>query len=289
MKRATLSGISLSRNLFIIFVFMFFGLLLATVIVAVVGQAVGATSTKGMQLMATIVQNVVAFIAPAVAVMAVFGQEPLHSLRADKAPSWGVAAIVVAMYFVSLPAMNWIIDWNSRWPLPQALLQMEAQAKVVTDTLLTGNSLAMTVVMVLVVGVLTAVGEEMMFRGALLGTSLDHKPQHAHVAVWTVAAVFSAFHMQFLGFVPRMLLGLWLGYLLLRTRSLWVPVIAHALNNGMVVIVAYLGEHGVLAPGAFDKVGVESSGNVPWLALLSAVATASVFVLMWRITAKHRA
>ena len=56
-------------------------------------------------------------------------------------------------------------------------------------------------------------------------------PVNAHVAIWVTAIIFSAVHMQFFGFVPRMILGALFGYLAYWSGSLWLPIIAHAFNN----------------------------------------------------------
>lgn len=281
MNKILIPNKSFAFKLLVVFAFMFFGLLVASVIMAVIGQAVGTTTSKGMLALSSVIQNVVAFIIPAWAAVAFFTERPWHALRSDRGFSWPTALIVVAMYFVSIPFMNWLVDWNAHWPLPDALIQLENQAKGLTDVLLMGNSLPMMLVMVLIIGVLTAVGEELMFRGALLGTCLD-RPMNGHLAVWTVALIFSAFHMQFLGFVPRMVLGLWLGYLVLYTRSVWPGVLAHALNNGMVVVVCYLGEQGLMNRTAFETLGVDQ----PWLAALSAAASIALCWLMARLNAR---
>lgn len=278
MNKILLPNKSFAFKFFVIFAFMFFGLLVASVIVTIIGQAVGTTTSKGMLALSSVVQNAVAFIIPALAAVSLFSAKPWQSLRAGKGFSWPTALIIVAMYFVSIPFMNWLVSWNAHWALPDVLIKFEADAKKLTDVLLVGNSLSAMLGMVLVVGVLTAVGEEMMFRGALLGTCLD-RPANRHVAVWAIALLFSAFHMQFLGFVPRMVLGVWLGYLLLYTGSIWAPVLAHALNNGMVVIVCYLGEQGMMNRDAFETLGAHE----PWLALLSLVLSLSLFFAMKRV------
>jgi len=57
-----------------------------------------------------------------------------------------------------------------------------------------------------------------------------------HIIIWSAAILFSAFHMQFFGFLPRMLLGAYFGYLLYWTRNIWIPVFAHFVNNAFAVI-----------------------------------------------------
>ena len=58
----------------------------------------------------------------------------------------------------------------------------------------------------------------------------------SHVAIWVTAFIFSAIHVQFYGFVPRMLMGAMFGYVLAWTGSLWVPIVMHFVNNGIAVV-----------------------------------------------------
>lgn len=80
-----------------------------------------------------------------------------------------------------------------------------------------------------------AITEEFFFRGALQRLIGKWNP-NPHFVIWNAAILFSAFHLQFYGFIPRMLLGAYLGYLLLWTRSIWIPVFAHFINNATAVI-----------------------------------------------------
>ena len=82
-------------------------------------------------------------------------------------------------------------------------------------------------------------GEEMVFRGVLQQV-VQGKSRRAHWAIWTCAFLFSAIHLQFYGFFPRLLLGAFFGYLLVWSRNLWLPIFGHFLNNSMVVCIAYV-------------------------------------------------
>ena len=108
-------------------------------------------------------------------------------------------------------------------------------ASQATAAILSGDSVGTLIVSVLIVGVLAGFSEEIFFRGALqrilMATRLP-----AWSVIWIVAVIFSAFHFQFFGFIPRMLLGAYFGYLLYWTRCLWIPVCVHIINNSVYVI-----------------------------------------------------
>jgi len=79
--------------------------------------------------------------------------------------------------------------------------------------------------------------EELLFRGAIL-SAIREKIKNPHVAIWIVAFLFSAIHFQFYGFIPRLILGAFLGYLLFWSRSIWIPILVHFLNN-TITVAAY--------------------------------------------------
>ncbi len=88
--------------------------------------------------------------------------------------------------------------------------------------------------------------EELLFRGALFGLlrrSLQPVPR-----VLVVAAAFGLLHLA----LPRLLttgsMGVLLGFVVLRTGSLWPAVLMHALNNGTALVVGRVWGEEALAP-----------------------------------------
>ena len=175
-----------------------------------------------------------------------------------------------------------VVKKNQNLHLPHALnglektmRAMEDGAQAVTEQLLNTESWAMMLMTVLLVGVLTGMGEEAFFRAGMLG-SMRHGGVNRHVAVWTAAIVFSAIHLQFYGFVPRMLLGAWFGYVMLWSGEVWTPIIAHALNNSAVVVCTFLAHNKYISGNFLETLGVPQQGEKPFLAIASAIATALV-------------
>ena len=95
---------------------------------------------------------------------------------------------------------------------------------------------------VIIVGFLTAVAEEFMFRG-VIQTIFTRWTKNYHAAIWITAILFSSFHMEFFGFLPRMMLGALLGYMVAWSGSIWPAVWGHFINNGTAVVVTYLYQH----------------------------------------------
>lgn len=275
--------LSLAAALLLLAAMVMIGFMLAMVLMTVLMSLGMLDLTSRTHLLwVTVLQDVLAFIVPALALAVILWQRPCAALRLDAAPAWMALLAVVVMQVISLPAMNWLVDWNANLTLPAALEQtlrpMEESAAVQTRLLLHADSVWQMLAGVLVIGFMAALSEELLFRGAVQGTWMDYSG-HRHIAVWAVAILFSAIHLQFYGFVPRMLLGVWLGYLLVWTRSLWVPVFAHFLNNSIVVVASYLSPTDDGSSNPIDNIGLPAPGELPWLAILSAVATVAFIVM----------
>lgn len=274
--------------------FLFCGMMVALFVVgiAVVLMFGDDSQNVNYRIVMSIAQNLVIFILPVVMLAMLSKRTDLvpmsHTLWMTKGPTLKSILLVVLVWIVSLPAMNYVVEWNQNIEFPSwlqglenQLRDMESDATAAANKLLDVQSLGMMIFMVLVVGVLTGMGEEIFFRAGLLGTML-HGKVNKHLAVWAVAIVFSAIHLQFFGFVPRILLGAWLGYLLVWTGEVWTPIIAHALNNGSIVLVTYLAKQNYISDNYLETTGTGDH----WMALGSAVATVLLLVVFMRKSSK---
>lgn len=153
--------------------------------------------------------------------------------------------MVVAIMFFAAPIFEQAIKLNEKLVLPEALSNLEAWMKTkeaelerLTNLLLSDATYWGLFVNLLVIAVIPAIGEEFLFRGCLQGI-LVRWLKNPHVAIWLTAIIFSAIHLQFYGFLPRMLLGALFGYLLLWGKSIWLPVLAHFVNNAAATLSAF--------------------------------------------------
>ena len=116
--------------------------------------------------------------------------------------------------------------------------QAESDAMRMTQAFLVMNTPLDLLINLFIIAVIPALGEELLFRGLIQKLVYKWK-SNIHLSIWLTAFLFSAVHMQFLGFFPRMLLGALLGYMLVWTGSLWLPIIAHFTNNALAVLMTY--------------------------------------------------
>lgn len=262
-----------------------FGLLsVMLVLVSLIANSL-PTEGKWVPLLIGVMQNLFVFVLVAMLAARLCYGKVLAPLKLTVAPRWQGIAMVVLVCVVSIPAMNWLIDWNEHITFPESMhdlylsfKQMEEMAQAETGRLLQANNLWMMLLTVAVVGVLTGFGEEIFFRGFLLGAFEQKKGLNIHLSVWCVGLIFSAMHCQFFGFFPRWILGVWLGYLMVWSGSLWLPVIAHALNNSIVVVLYYIAEHTQISTTIVEQIGIVPAGEFPWLATASALLTLALII-----------
>lgn len=272
------------RRLFILAGAMFIGLIIAGSLAIMLGN-----DTTPRVRVITILQDMLVFILPAVGTAMMSSRLPARWLSVDRGfPIWALVAAVLLMV-VSVPLQNFVIRWNEALTLPDFLISLErwmADAQLRADRsleLLAGGSTVADLVMgLLIVGVFAALSEELFFRGAFQRIISDGSG-NAHAAIWIGAIVFSAFHLQFYGFVPRLLLGALFGYLVWWSGSLWLPVTVHALNNSVVVVSQWLSRR-TGTDSVIDTIGANSA----WMVTASAVLTAVALWLIHRSCAGRR-
>jgi len=120
----------------------------------------------------------------------------------------------------------------------ESMKLMEENAKTITEAFLKMENTSGLLFNLFLIAFIPAIGEEMVFRG-VLQKKLHSILQSHHLAIFVSSFIFSAIHMQFLGFLPRFILGIILGYLFYYSKNLWMPIIAHFINNALAVLIMY--------------------------------------------------
>jgi membrane protease YdiL (CAAX protease family) len=189
--------------------------------------------------------------------------------------------LVVAMMVSVIPFINYLAELNLKFEFPisgvdRFLRSLEHDAEKVMRAFTATRTAAGLAVNVLMIGVIAAIGEELIFRG-LLQKLLHEMIKNIHVAVIITAILFSAFHFQFFSFLPRFILGIILGYLMFYGRSIWYPILAHFVNNAMGVIYYYFYARGS-ADDMLEEIG--TSSMLPMTAIVSLLLF-SFFFLWW--------
>lgn len=167
--------------------------------------------------------------------------------------------LIFAVMLFSSPIMEVLSNVNQKLILPHSLKWMEdwmrsaeQSAQKATEAMLTMKTIWSMLWAVFVVGLLTAIAEEFLFRG-VIQTIFVRWTKNKHAAIWITAILFSAFHMEFFTFLPRVFLGAIFGYFVAYSGSIWTSVWAHFLNNGSAVVITYLYNHKIIKLNPDDQ------------------------------------
>ncbi|WP_121808550.1 CPBP family intramembrane glutamic endopeptidase [Mucilaginibacter kameinonensis] len=173
-------------------------------------------------------------------------KEPVDYLKVTPKFPPVLLLLILSIMICSSPVMEVLVNVNQKLVLPaplksleDALRAMEAQAQKATEAMLQMKTISDMLFAVLVVGLLTAIAEEFLFRGCLQ-TIMIRWTGNPHAAIWITAILFSAFHMEFFTFLPRVALGVFFSYFVMWSGSIWTSVWAHFLNNATQVVILYL-------------------------------------------------
>ena len=182
-------------------------------------------------------------------------REPRGYLKTTFKFSWVLLVLVFALMFFSNPVIEYLSNLNQKMILPPFLKWMrdsEDSAEKLTKVMLKMDTIWDMLADLLAIGLLTAIVEEFMFRG-VIQTILFRWTKSVHAAVWITAILFSAFHIEFFGFLPRMMLGVLFGYFVAWSGSIWTAVWAHFINNGSAVVITYLFQHKIIKTSPDDQ------------------------------------
>ena len=225
--------------------------------------------TRNFMRAIMLINHLFSFIIPALASgWIAYKNDIFKYLRLTKKPLpsqllWGFVWLMVSMPFV-----QYAYQINKMLPLPKWMMELENSTGNILEAIISKENSYEIFINILLIGVIPAIGEELMFRG-LIQQQFGRLLKNEHLTVWLAAAFFSAIHMQFQGFFARMILGALLGYLLIWTRSLWVPMLVHFLNNGLQVAALYVMN---IKPSDMDK--IEQGEQVHWTIGLASLCLA---------------
>jgi membrane protease YdiL (CAAX protease family) len=216
--------------------------------------------------------SVIAFGLPGI-VVAFFSKDKLVSeLGFVRIKNWNQIGLVILIAITGLFLSGALGDLTEKIPIPVALknwaTQMEDQYKKALYAMTQMKSVLDLLFAIIAVAVVPAIVEELFFRASLQKILMDWtgKP---YVAIIVTAVIFSAFHFSYFGFLSRMSLGIILGIIYYYTKTIWLPMIMHFINNGIGITILYFVRND---PKKMDAV---IDGNLPfyWVAVAILIVT----------------
>lgn len=163
---------------------------------------------------------------------------------------WISVPLVMFIGILFLVTIAPVVEWNMNVRFPEWMRSFEQWARTqetdleaLTRFLTHFASVSDFALGMVVIALLPGIGEELVFRG-FIQQELHRATKSIHVAIWISAVLFSAIHLQFFGFLPRMLLGALFGYLYYWSGNLLIPMVAHFFHNGFTLVMMYLYQQG---------------------------------------------
>jgi len=190
-------------------------------------------------------QHLSMFLIPALAVAFFMRGDIFSYLGLNKKPGM-ISALLSVLFIVFIIPLNSYLSWlNSGLDLPHWLgwleswmVDKELESERLTQILMNASNMGILFINILIIAIIPAVGEEFLYRGVLQNI-FTRWLRSGNMAVILTAFLFSAAHLQFYGFLPRFILGLGFGYMYLWSKNIWLPVLAHLVNNLVPVILSY--------------------------------------------------
>ena len=275
------------EKIFIIAALIIVGLILSLVVSTITTLASGSFSELSVLRIAQISSQIFTFVLPPILYAILVKDNPISALGLNKVKfHWLLLGI--AMMYINLPLNSAFAEWNAELKLPESMKALEELMKSMqdaaaeaTEKMLNVNNISGLIINIIMIAGLAALGEELLFR-SLLQTSLIKICKNAHIGIIIASAVFSFIHFEFYGFLPRLVLGLLLGYMFYFSGSIWVPMLMHFLNNGTIVVLYFLNNKGI------TNIDLETFGKTSTPILIaSIIAMIALFYLSIRCSKKE--
>ena len=272
-------------KLLIFILLLIFGLVFSSVVGVFVLMINGGNLTDFNNLrIIQILNQIIGFLMPAVLYVMLVKEKPFNYLGFNKLPIWSLLGILAM--FTIIPFLGFVAEWNDSIVFPDSMRAIEEQLRSIQEKaewiiklFISQGSLFSSMV---IIALLAAVSEELLFR-SVIQKALIKLFKNAHVAIIVTAVIFSAFHGDLFGFVPRIILGLMLGYMFWFSGSIIPSMLMHFVNNATIVMLYYLNTRG------FIDIDVEKFGQTDNVILIlsSLIATIAIFIICNRLRSNN--
>ncbi len=268
-------------------VITFIGLLFAIPFtgVDILSQLEAMSENLNLMRYVQLLSHVGLFVVPAIIFGFLLGKNPLSYYRATHVSNikiWIIAALIMVA-IVPVVYILWQLNQHLNLPefmagLEEWMRRSESDAERMMEQLLNVTSFQAYLFNLMLIAVLPGLGEELIFRGVIQRIFIQWT-KNIHIAVIITAILFSAMHLQFYSFLPRVALGIALGYMYVITGNIWIPVFAHFFNNAAAVTLYYVSYNS----GVFDS-EVLTQTQIPHIVIImSVIAVSLLFYLLIKL------
>ena len=275
------------ERIFLLAALLIVGLIISLIISVAIVFLKDSVSELGILRISQICSQILTFVLPPLLYACLVKEKPMLSLSFRKAPILFFIIGFVMMYAIN-PLNAIFTEWNTELRLPESMAHLEKMMKdmqesatQITEKMLNVSNISGLIINLIMIAGLAAFGEELLFR-SLLQPFLIKICKNVHIGIFLASAIFSFIHFEFYGFLPRLVLGLLLGYMFYYSKSIWVPMLMHFTNNATGVVVYYFNNKGI------TNIDVENFGETNiFYTLLSIVVMVALFWITIRISSKQ--
>jgi membrane protease YdiL (CAAX protease family) len=193
---------------------------------------------RGMLL----VQFLGLFLIPSLLFAYLSDPSPAQYLRLREPNKKMFYLMALTAMIVAIPIVEFTGVLNQEMNLPGSVQKwmksMEEDATMQIQFMLHKRSLSELIYNLVFISLFAGIGEELFFRG-ILQRQMIRLVKNPIIGILITATIFSAFHLQFFGFIPRLLLGIVLGCIYWYSGSILVAMLAHFFYDGFLICLAY--------------------------------------------------
>ena len=237
--------------------------------------------TKTIQIF----QSIGLFVIPPIVIAFLARKNVFTALSLDIKPNILILILAGIAIIVAMPLIDIMAEFNSHLSLPTSLSwieewmrESEIKIEKITKIFLETSTVSGLFLNLFMIALIPAIGEELMFRGFI--QNFIAKRLNIHISIFISAFIFSAIHLQFFGFLPRLAMGMFFGYLLYWSGSLWLPMFAHFVNNAAAVIITY--KMGVEQMSSESL--VDDKMNYTYIVIASLFITTSIIYAIYKFS-----
>jgi membrane protease YdiL (CAAX protease family) len=224
----------------LIFIFILYQLVGGIITLLIFGMKPTSNNIYGYRL-ATGLGQVLFILIPTLILVRFVSFTPREYFRL-KLPTFQTVIVPLVGIFSLQQVLQIYLIFQEKIPLPGNIQTMLEKFKTMFEEiykqLVTTNSVPEFLWVVLIIALIPAVAEEFMFRG-LIQRSFENATTPIRGVIIT-GIIFGAYHMNPFSFVPLVIIGIYLGFLTMRSGSILISVVIHFCNNLFACIALYL-------------------------------------------------
>ena len=237
-------------RLFLIALLALFGLLMSLLSLSTFTKLVHPTGELSILISGQIFFEVFVFILPPILLSILISGQPFTYFETHHKNNWKKYVLGLAILFLASLFIQFLIIDKETFVFPESLKWLESSSKLAQEAydniiqkLMSVKSKGQLVLVFIMVAVLPAFGEELLFRG-VLQRNLKEWTKKSWLAILISGLFFGFMHFEFYNFFALCLMGFILGWIYDSTKNIWLTIFLHFMNNAVSFLTMYFYQQG---------------------------------------------